>query len=392
MTTPYTVGTITLTNGSAVVTGAGTAWQTALIVGGIIYAEAAGGNSMPILTVDSDTQITAAVKWKGATGSYSYALVIDTAYDRQVLANATALAQILQALQKPSVSAISALTPAANTFPYFTGANVAALGNLTVFARSLLDDADQPTARATLGLTIGTTGSVVAKLDGANTWSGRQTISVGNATTSQVFQSWMPTDYATGKPQLVVTKTATAATWAIGLSDGTNNAGTLQLDAGTVSVLGNFSVAGSATFAQPLPAAAIPATLTADKAYRQGNALGTVSQSGGVPTGALMEAGSNSNGAYMRFANGMQICWTSQIAFTGSGAGQRNGAWGFPAAFSASPAVFNVPDNFGEAFTCIGVTGSNAPSTTGVTQISINVTSAGAGTVNARFVAIGRWF
>ncbi|NTH50474.1 hypothetical protein G6L09_05730 [Agrobacterium rhizogenes] len=152
MTTPYTTGTITLTNGSAVVTGAGTAWQTALIVGGIIYAEAAGGNSMPILTVDSDTQITAAVKWKGATGSYSYALVIDTAYDRQVLANATTLAQIIQALNKPSVSALSALTPANNKLPWFSGANTAALADFTAFARTLLDDADASAALSTLGV------------------------------------------------------------------------------------------------------------------------------------------------------------------------------------------------------------------------------------------------
>ncbi|NTG22053.1 hypothetical protein G6L00_16575 [Agrobacterium rhizogenes] len=152
MTTPYTTGTITLTNGTAVVTGAGTAWQTALIVGGIIYAEAAGGNSMPILTVDSDTQITAAVKWKGATGSYSYALVIDTAYDRQVLANATTLAQIIQALNKPSVSALSSLTPANNKLPWFNGANTAALADFTAFARTLLDDTDASTALTTLGV------------------------------------------------------------------------------------------------------------------------------------------------------------------------------------------------------------------------------------------------
>jgi hypothetical protein len=174
MTTPYTAGTITLTNGSTVVAGAGTAWQTALIVGGIIYAEAAGGNSMPILSVDSDTQIMAAVKWKGATGSYSYALVIDTAYDRQVLANATTLAQIIQALNKPSVSALSALTPAADKVPYFTGSNTAALAPLTTFARSLLDDADASTVLSTLGVSA----FIKALLDDADASTALSTLGV----------------------------------------------------------------------------------------------------------------------------------------------------------------------------------------------------------------------
>ncbi len=152
MTTPYTTGTVTLINGSAVVAGTGTAWQTALIVGGIIYAEAANGNSMPILTVDSDTQITAATKWKGASGTYPYALVIDTSYDRQVLANATALAQILQGLQKPSISALSALTPAADKLPYFTAANTAALTGLTATGRDIIDSVDVSAAQTALGI------------------------------------------------------------------------------------------------------------------------------------------------------------------------------------------------------------------------------------------------
>ncbi|BEJ34884.1 hypothetical protein OIPHN330_35040 [Citrobacter freundii] len=37
--------------------------------------------------------------------------------------------------------------------------------------------------------------------------------------------------------------------------------------------------------------------------------VGTVSQSGGVPTGAIIERGSNSNGEYTKFADGTLICW-----------------------------------------------------------------------------------
>ena len=38
------------------------------------------------------------------------------------------------------------------------------------------------------------------------------------------------------------------------------------------------------------------------------NILGTVSQSGGVPTGGIIQRGSNSNGEFVRFADGTQIC------------------------------------------------------------------------------------
>ncbi|MFG0272095.1 phage tail protein [Pseudomonas sp. zjy_14] len=37
--------------------------------------------------------------------------------------------------------------------------------------------------------------------------------------------------------------------------------------------------------------------------------VGTVSQSGGTPTGAIYEQGSNANGHYIKFASGAMICW-----------------------------------------------------------------------------------
>lgn len=44
------------------------------------------------------------------------------------------------------------------------------------------------------------------------------------------------------------------------------------------------------------------------QAFRRGNIIGTVSQSAGVPTGAVIERGSNANGEYVRFADGTQMC------------------------------------------------------------------------------------
>ena len=66
----------------------------------------------------------------------------------------------------------------------------------------------------------------------------------------------------------------------------------------------------------------------------RGNILGTASQSAGVPTGAVIERGSNANGEYTRFADGSQVCNRSLVASVG---GATN--WTFPAAFAAAPVV-----------------------------------------------------
>ncbi len=50
--------------------------------------------------------------------------------------------------------------------------------------------------------------------------------------------------------------------------------------------------------------------------YRRANILGTVGQTGGVPTGAVIESGSNANGQFVRFADGLQICTNGNAAIT----------------------------------------------------------------------------
>lgn len=69
--------------------------------------------------------------------------------------------------------------------------------------------------------------------------------------------------------------------------------------------------------------------------YHTRNILGTVSQSAGAPTGAVIERGSNSDGEYVRFADGTQIC-TRTAAMPDSNAAQD---FPYPATFTGAISV-----------------------------------------------------
>ncbi|MDX0766809.1 phage tail protein, partial [Sinorhizobium medicae] len=131
MTIPYVTGTVFVTAGSAVVTGSGTAWATALIAGGFFGLDSSNGNPVPILSVDSNTQLTLAKPWRGTTAAgQGYWIIRDTAYLQQQTVNAQALSTYIQRLDNAALTALAGLDPAADKFAYFTGANSGALADI----------------------------------------------------------------------------------------------------------------------------------------------------------------------------------------------------------------------------------------------------------------------
>ena len=134
------------------------------------------------------------------------------------------------------------------------------------------------------------------------------------------------------------------------------------------------------------------------KLFHTANILGTVSQVGGVPTGAIIERGSNANGSYVRFADGTQICWV-EIDDIGavnivSGAVRRSASivWSaYPATFVSRPVVHWATRNASGASWM-------ASDGTAVTQSvpggSFLMRSASDNTTTYDVVAtaIGRWF
>jgi len=123
--------------------------------------------------------------------------------------------------------------------------------------------------------------------------------------------------------------------------------------------------------------------------------VGTVSQSGGVPTGAIIERGSNANGEYVRFADGTQICFAYRevnlsIDKTYGGAYYNTATWTFPSAFSSfsyGSGTFRID---GRLTYCTG-TGSSTNSAL-VLAVVDPLGSTYSGTYQCRFIAIGRWY
>lgn len=150
--------------------------------------------------------------------------------------------------------------------------------------------------------------------------------------------------------------------------------------------------------------AGVPTDLTATQvltllktagAYAKDNIIGTVSQTGGVPTGEIFERDNNANGSYVKFADGTMICTHSAPADTTvtalSGSVYRTGStsWTFPAIFAANPSIsFTETAGIGQCWGGLGTTGTTVSST----SFSIFNGEAKAVVPTASLLAIGRWF
>lgn len=119
--------------------------------------------------------------------------------------------------------------------------------------------------------------------------------------------------------------------------------------------------------------------------------VGTVSQAAGVPTGAIIERGSNANGEYVRFADGMQICNLTFGASSVIANAMTQFLWTYPAAFAFVPVCGFSPGAPNLSEDVYGICRIYART---VTETSFGYRNGATAQVinNFAVTAIGRWF
>lgn len=263
------------------------------------------------------------------------------------------------------------------------------------------------TAGAMVALGQGTSWLALGVQDGDRFWAGGLSVRVKETETEKISNTRLPLAF----PWPGATRSADSYEIQL-VSDGVRglattrkvnsdlNNGNLASIAGLASAAnkypyftgsGTSALGDSPAFGRSLLAAnnvdalwsVIGATAPADKAFRRGNILGTVGQSSGSPTAALIERAVNGNGDYARFADGTQLC-----VFAMQSDASAETTWTYPAAFSTANYLTAVGTPVGLASLSFVVSGGGFASCV----FSIRDKADARVSRFTRVTAFGRWY
>ena len=124
--------------------------------------------------------------------------------------------------------------------------------------------------------------------------------------------------------------------------------------------------------------------------YNTANILGTVSNSGGLPTGAIIQQDTNANGFYTRWADGTQICTSNNASLLPAAAGISTVTWVFPIPFVSTPNFSSLTANVGAGSDVRNYVGQATYSN--ISTNAIVFTTYMLSVVGCYACAIGRWY
>lgn len=380
MPTWYRTGTISVTSGSNTVTGSGTAWIAAVQSGDALHAP--DGRVYEVSSVASNATLTLATNYSGTSQSgQSYAIqpTRGILQDFQATVTAWLAAQAgyvdgpLAGKWPDGAAATPALSFASDldTGLYRIGANILGLSAGGSERMRVTTAGAQVTGlltgtAVTQTSTDTTTGRLLKVSDFGLGGSGIAPPSndVNLITVTGVYAITATVITASA----ALTGVASTGSVLLHMAFDGDDAGQLMINRTTGVIWARTNVSGTWGTFRPL--------------YGAGNLLGTVSQSGGTPTGAVIERGSSANGEYVRFADGTQICTHAMAASATAAA-----TWTFPAAFAAAPVVTGSAQATVLSAVCLDA----VPTTTAATFSARDKTDARRADT-CRLMAVGRWF
>lgn len=118
--------------------------------------------------------------------------------------------------------------------------------------------------------------------------------------------------------------------------------------------------------------------------YKQDNIVGTVSETAGVPTGAIIESGTHAYfGGYIKYADGTMIAWGS----SSSGLSVNNNTISYGVTFSEAPRfVYSVRSSSGV------YPPNNYVNVEGTTAAVVYFQSTPGSQISLRWHVMGRWY
>lgn len=407
----YKAGTVSCTQNSNAVIGVGTAFIANARVGDALRGP--DGGWYEVTNIASDTAMSISPNYQGATNSAGiYALAPMQGYVKDS-------ADALRALVNQFGGVIAVLGTTPTTAGVRTALNLSTTDDLTEGAANLYFSAARAIASALAGL-VTTTDSPVVATDSIVIAAGKLQAQIAAALPKAGGTLTGPINDA---PTQTIASAATvdigaASSNVVAISGTTTVTGLGTIAAGarrTVRFLGSLTLTHNAT-SLILPNAASIATAVNDTAeflslgagnwfclryslatekalpfsFNRSNILGTVGQTSGVPTGAIIETGSNAAGTYTKYADGTMICRGNPGGIDQTVANTAySTTFGLPAGFVGAYSVFaNVTGvNVGNVFYGYSRVASVTATTYNIIQCWSLVQ-----TYTYSIIAMGRWY